>query len=157
MFDFDTPIHHDGKSPGFRDRGVALLLAVVLNQKLLRARGLFRTVYYFPSITSSVVISLIFMWMFSRSGIVNVALSGLFPNYEPVTWLNDSNGLIHNVLGVFGITRQTAGDWAGARIAGLTAWEWISGPSVTAESTQRPVITMSAPSSSARAIGIPPR
>jgi multiple sugar transport system permease protein len=69
--------------------------------------------------------------MFSRSGIVNVALSGLFPRYEPVTWLNDSNGLIHNFLGLLGITRQTVGDWAGARIAGLTAWEWLSGPSVT--------------------------
>jgi len=110
---------------------LALLLAVVLNQKWLKARGLFRTVYYFPSITSSVVISLIFMWMFSRSGIINVVLSGLFPNYDPVTWLNDSNGLIHNLLGVFGITRQTVGEWATTRIVGLTAWDWISGPSVT--------------------------
>jgi multiple sugar transport system permease protein len=110
---------------------LALLLAVVLNQKWLKARGVFRTVYYFPSITSSVVISLIFMWMFSRSGIVNVALSALFPNYEPVTWLNDSNGLIHNFLGLFGITRQTVGAWASTQVAGLTLWEWISGPSVT--------------------------
>ena len=110
---------------------LALLLAVVLNQKWLKARGLFRTVYYFPSITSSVVISLIFMWMFSRSGIINVVLSGLFPNYDPVTWLNDSNGLIHNLLGTLGITRQTVGEWATTRIAGLTAWDWISGPSVT--------------------------
>lgn len=110
---------------------LALLLAVVLNQKWLRAKGLFRTVYYFPSITSSVVISLIFMWMFSRSGIINVALEGLFPNYDPVTWLNDSNGLIHNFLGLFGVTRQTVGDWATTQVAGLTLWDWISGPSVT--------------------------
>ncbi len=110
---------------------LALLLAVVLNQKWLRARGLFRTIYYFPSITSSVVISLIFMWMFSRSGIVNVAMSGLFPNYQSVTWLNDANGLFHNILGLFGVTRQTVGPWASSTIAGLPLWEWISGPSIT--------------------------
>jgi multiple sugar transport system permease protein len=72
-----------------------------------------------------------FMWMFSRSGIINVALSGLFPNYQPVTWLNDANGLIHNFLGLFGVTRQTVGDWASTTVAGLTLWDWMSGPSVT--------------------------
>jgi multiple sugar transport system permease protein len=110
---------------------LALLLAVVVNQRWLRAKGLFRTAFYFPSITSSVVISIIFMWMFTQSGLVNTILGLLFPNYESVTWLDDSNGLFHNFLGLFGVTRTTVGDWAGTRLAGLTLWEWISGPSVT--------------------------
>ena len=38
---------------------IALVLAVILNQKWLKGRGFFRTAFYFPSITSSVVISLI--------------------------------------------------------------------------------------------------
>ncbi len=110
---------------------LALLLAVVVNQKWLRGKGVFRTVFYFPSITSSVVISLIFMWMFTRGGLVNGLLGALFPNYTGVTWLNDSNGVIHNLLGLFGINRQTVGDWATTRAAGLTLWDWISGPSTT--------------------------
>lgn len=110
---------------------LALVLAVIVNQKWLRAKGAFRTAFYFPSITSSVVISLIFMWMFSRGGIVNNFIGGAFPNYSSVDWLNDSNGLIHNFLGLFGVTRDTVGGWASTRVASLTLWDWISGPSVT--------------------------
>ncbi|MDK3158170.1 sugar ABC transporter permease [Kamptonema cortianum] len=110
---------------------LALLLAVIVNQRWLKGRGAFRTAFYFPSITSSVVISLIFMWMFTRGGLINTLIGGLAPNYTNVDWLNDSNGLIHNFLGLFGITRQTVGDWASTRVASLTLWEWISGPSVT--------------------------
>jgi multiple sugar transport system permease protein len=110
---------------------LALVLAVIVNQRWLKAKGLFRTAFYFPSITSSVVISIIFMWMFTRGGLVNTVISALFPGYDGVTWLDDPNGVIHNLLGVFGITRTTVGDWAGTRLAGLTLWDWISGPSVT--------------------------
>lgn len=110
---------------------LALVLAVIVNQRWLKAKGFFRTAFYFPSITSSVVISLIFMWMFTRGGLVNRAIGGIFPGYEFVNWLDDPNGIIHNFLGLFGITLRTAGDWARAEIAGLRAWDWISGPSVT--------------------------
>lgn len=110
---------------------LALILAVIVNQKWLRGKGAFRTAFYFPSITSSVVISLIFMWMFTRGGLINTLIGGVVPSYTNVDWLNDSNGLIHNFLGIFGISRQTVGDWASTRIASLTIWDWISGPSVT--------------------------
>lgn len=110
---------------------LALLLAAIVNQRWLRAKGVFRTAFYFPSITSSVVISLIFMWMFTRGGLINTLIGGVFSGYDNVDWLNDSNGLIHNFLGLFGISRQTVGDWASTRVASLTLWDWISGPSVT--------------------------
>lgn len=110
---------------------LALILAVILNQRWLKAKGFFRTAFYFPSVTSSVVISIIFMWMFTRGGIVNNLIGAFFPDYNFVTWLDDSNGLIHNILGLFGVTRSTVGEWATQRMAGLTLWEWISGPSVT--------------------------
>lgn len=109
---------------------LALVLAVIVNQRWLRGKGLFRTAFYFPSITSSVVISIIFMWMFTQNGLVNTAINALFPAYENINWFQDSNGLIHNLLGLFGVDRQTAGDWADVRFAGLTLWDWISGPSV---------------------------
>jgi multiple sugar transport system permease protein len=77
------------------------------------------------------VISIIFMWMFTRGGLVNTIIGGLFPSYDGVTWLDDPNGVLHNFLGLFGISRTTVGDWAGTRLAGLTLWDWLSGPSVT--------------------------
>jgi multiple sugar transport system permease protein len=50
---------------------IALVLAVILNQRWLKIRGFFRTAFYFPSITSSVVISLIFVYLFTKGGPVN--------------------------------------------------------------------------------------
>jgi multiple sugar transport system permease protein len=110
---------------------LALLLAVVVNQRWLKGKGLFRTAFYFPSITSSVVISIIFMWMFTQGGLVNTIIKAIFPHYQNITWLDDSNGIIHNLLGLFGVSRTSVGGWAGSRVAGLTLWDWISGPSVT--------------------------
>jgi multiple sugar transport system permease protein len=109
----------------------ALGLAVILNQKWLKRKGFYRTAYYFPSITSSVVISLIFMWMFTTSGLINQFIGAIFPNYDYVNWLNNPNGLIHLLLGAFGITRETVGPWAQTEVASITLWNWISGPSVT--------------------------
>lgn len=110
---------------------LSLLLAVIVNQRWLRAKSFFRTAFYFPSITSSVVISIIFMWMFTQGGLVNAILKGLIPNYQSVVWLDDANGVLHNFLGLFGVSRQTVGDWAAQRIAGISLWDWLSGPSVT--------------------------
>lgn len=110
---------------------VALGLAVILNQKWLKRKGFYRTAYYFPSITSSVVISLIFMWMFTTSGLINQFIGAIFPSYTYVNWLNNPNGLIHLFLGMFGVTRRTVGDWASFQVASMSLWDWISGPSVT--------------------------
>ena len=53
---------------------VALLMAVLLNQKV-RGRPFFRTAFYIPSITSSVVTSVIFMWIYAKPGLLNYLLS----------------------------------------------------------------------------------
>lgn len=60
----------------------ALLLAVVLNQKL-RGQTFFRTAYYMPSIASSAVITLIFIWLFRPTGIIAYLTSQLV-NYGPI-------------------------------------------------------------------------
>ena len=45
---------------------LALFLAIILNQRI---RGLgFRAAYYMPSVASSVVVTLIFIWFFQRRG-----------------------------------------------------------------------------------------
>ncbi len=54
----------------------ALLMAVVLNRRL-RGLAFFRAAWYMPSITSSVVITLIFLWLFQRRGAANYLFSQL--------------------------------------------------------------------------------
>ena len=68
--------------------GFPLLLAVALNSKLIRGRGLFRTAFYVPEVTSAVVVAVIFRYLFDRdTGIVNYALN-LF-GVENIAWLQD--------------------------------------------------------------------
>ncbi len=60
----------------------ALLMAAVLNQRV-RGLGFFRAAYYMPSVTSSVVITLIFLWLFQRAGLINY-LTTQFLAYLPL-------------------------------------------------------------------------
>jgi multiple sugar transport system permease protein len=136
---------------------LALVLAVIVNQRWLKAKGFFRTAFYFPSITSSVVISLIFLWLFSRGGLVNAGLQLLDDDIEPTTWVDDSTGVFHWIIkkscgsglvydiveasgtelcwqweGEEGIRdRFDRPDWVREEYLGVSYWDWISGPSVT--------------------------
>lgn len=49
---------------------LALVLALLLNAKV-RGIKYFRAAYYLPSVTSSVVVTLIFIWFFQRRGVLN--------------------------------------------------------------------------------------
>jgi multiple sugar transport system permease protein len=53
----------------------ALGVAVLLNQRI-RASGLFRTIFYLPSVISGVAVAIVFAWIFNfRFGILNYLLS----------------------------------------------------------------------------------
>ncbi len=68
--------------------GTPLLLAVALNSKLVRGRGLFRTAFYVPEVTSAVVVAVIFRYLFDRdTGMVNYILSTF--GLENIAWLQD--------------------------------------------------------------------
>jgi multiple sugar transport system permease protein len=70
---------------------LALILAVILNTKI-RGKQFFRIGWYIPSVTSSVVISLVFVWVFFKQGILNFVLVTLFgwTGFQPVAWLTDA-------------------------------------------------------------------
>lgn len=102
---------------------LALVLAVILNQKFLKGKGFFRTAYYFPSITSSIAITLIFVFLFQTSGLINRVMP-----FQDLNWLANPRGVIHNLLGVVGIERP--GWMADTSLLGLSLWEWVAGPSV---------------------------
>lgn len=110
---------------------LALFLGVVVNQRGLRFRDFFRTAYYFPSITSSIAISMIFLFLYQRGGLINQVLQAItFGAWEPVAWLDTPDGLIHLLLGKLGITLRGGPEFLRANVLGLTVWDWFSGPSV---------------------------
>jgi multiple sugar transport system permease protein len=109
---------------------LALFLALVLNRRRLPGRTFFRTAFYFPSVTSSVAISIVFLFMFTGGGAINAVLS-VFGIRGP-SWFNDSNGLLHLILGAIGVVdpNHPPALLADHGVLGLSWWDWLSGPSV---------------------------
>ena len=106
---------------------LALFLAVQVNRRILRGRGFFRTAFYFPSVTSSVAITTIFIFLFTASGAVNSILGWLGVNGP--NWFADPSGIIHNLLAGVGVT-SAPDALATPGPLGLQWWDWVSGPSV---------------------------
>jgi multiple sugar transport system permease protein len=105
---------------------LSLFLAIVVNNKMLRGRTFFRTAFFFPSVTSSVAISVLFLFMFANGGAVNAILSAF--GVDGPTWFSDARGILHIVYGWFGVDSAPAAMTDGP--FGLSWWEWFSGPSV---------------------------
>ncbi|SFC09139.1 lactose/L-arabinose transport system permease protein [Alkalibacterium subtropicum] len=68
---------------------LALFFSVLLNQKTLHFKGIFRTLVFLPAITSLVAYSLIFRYLFSNDGVVNQALMFMNLIDAPIFWLGD--------------------------------------------------------------------
>jgi len=106
---------------------LALGLALIVSRKRLAGRGFFRTAYYFPSMTSSVAVSILFLYIFGTAGVMNAIigdLGGQGPN-----WLDDPNGVLHIVLSGLGVT-TAPGALASHGFLGVSWWDWLAGPSV---------------------------
>ena len=83
-----------------------LILAYILNSKLVRFNNVFKTIYFMPMVTSSVAITIIFSNMFGYNyGILNWFLS-LFGE-APINWLGGDGSLIKVAVIV------------------MFAWKWI--------------------------------
>ena len=106
---------------------LSLLLAVLVNRQILRGRGFFRTAFYFPSVTSSVAITVLWLFLFSSSGAVNKLLA--FIGVNGPNWFNDPSGVLHNLLAAFGVDTGPAA-LTGNTFLGISFWEWLAGPSV---------------------------
>lgn len=65
---------------------IALTLALILNTKI-KGRNWFRIIFFMPTVTSSAVLTLIFLWIYNSNGLLNnfLALLGL-PTYN---WIGD--------------------------------------------------------------------
>lgn len=109
---------------------LSLSLALVVDNRRLRGRSFFRTAYYFPTVTSSVAITVLFLFLFAVDGSVNgllklVGITG--PN-----WTDNPTGLVWVVLGglhLVGSDTQPAA-LTGHGFLGTTWYDWLAGPSI---------------------------
>jgi multiple sugar transport system permease protein len=92
---------------------VALLLALAANQKI-RGRAFFRAAYYFPSISSSIVVALLFMWILAGNGLADWIVTRMGMSPPRPAWLSNPNGVFQLLVSPLGIALP----------------EWLIGPSV---------------------------
>jgi len=105
---------------------ISLFLAVLVNRRV-KFVGFFRTAFYFPSVTSSVAITVLFLFLFSPAGAMNKILS--FFGATGPAWFYDPRGLFHVILGQFGVSQPPAG-LASGMFLGVSYWDWLAGPSI---------------------------
>jgi multiple sugar transport system permease protein len=105
---------------------VSLFLAVLVNRRV-KLVGFFRTAFYFPSVTSSVAITVLFLFLFSPTGVINKLLSYL--GATGPSWVFDPRGLLHVILDQFGV-HQSPSSLANGFFLGVSYWDWLSGPSI---------------------------
>ena len=77
--------------------GFALLLAVLVNVKM-RGTNLFRTLYFVPVVTSIVVVSILWRFMYQPDGLVNSMLHWMTGNVVRVDWLNDTSTALPAIM-----------------------------------------------------------
>src|SRR5438132_6485120 len=95
------------------EMAVALVLAYLLFQKM-RARGLYRTLYYLPYVTSFVAAAAVFVWVFNpQYGPANAVLGLVGVGGQK--WLEEPSGIFELAASAFGITLPAA---------------WLAGPSL---------------------------
>ncbi|MBW4527995.1 MAG: sugar ABC transporter permease [Phormidium tanganyikae FI6-MK23] len=74
---------------------LALVLALLLNAKI-RGRSWFRIVFFLPTVTSSAVLTLIFMWIYNSNGLLNNFLS--FVGLPTYNWLGDPQVALKGIM-----------------------------------------------------------
>ena len=68
--------------------GFSLITALILNRDI-RARGFFRSVFFFPVLLSPVVVALIWKWILQREGVLNAFLDST--GIGGINWLVEAN------------------------------------------------------------------
>lgn len=106
---------------------VSLGLALLVNRQATKGRGFFRTAFYFPSVTSSVAITVLWLFLFSSTGTVNKILSWV--GIQGPNWFNQPLGLFRAIGQAFGIT-QGPSLLTNNTMLGVSYWDWLAGPSV---------------------------
>jgi len=76
-----------------------LLVAVLVNDTTLKGVTIFRTIYYFPVVTSMVVAGIIWKWMYMENGLLNYVLVNIFHILnEPISYLTNPNTALFCIM-----------------------------------------------------------
>ncbi len=116
---------------------IALLLASILNDKYTKLRGVFRASYFIPSVTSLVVISLIFTNLYSQNGYINFILSKLNLPFPERGWLQEPQTALFSIMAMdvwmavgyymvlflAGMQTIPSDLYDAAELAGASAWQ----------------------------------
>jgi len=117
--------------------GLALVMAVLINTRI-RGTTFFRTVYFLPVVTSMVVVSLLWLFMYRQDGLINVLLNkATFGLVTGPDWLNDPatsmpaiilmsvwQGVgFHMIIWLSGLQTISAELYEAADIDGVSRWQ----------------------------------
>ncbi|MEO5806504.1 sugar ABC transporter permease [Devosia sp.] len=118
--------------------GLALLLALLINQKL-RGINVFRAIYFMPVVVSIVVVALLWRFIYDgQNGLLNSMLGAItFGGFKPVDWLgNPATALgaimamsiwqavgFHMVIWLSGLQTIPVSLYEAADIEGATGWQ----------------------------------
>lgn len=88
--------------------GIGLLIAILSDR--VRYESAIKSIVFLPMVISSTAASVIFVFVYSpdtTKGVLNAALTGIFPNMEPITWLGRKE--LANLAIIFAATWISAG------------------------------------------------
>lgn len=74
---------------------LALALALILNSKIKGKNG-FRIIFFLPTVTSSAVLTLIFMWIYNSNGLLNHILA--FFHLPTYNWIGDPSVALKSIM-----------------------------------------------------------
>ncbi|WP_204499835.1 carbohydrate ABC transporter permease [Aquibacillus albus] len=96
--------------------GVALILAIILNDQKLKGKGLYRTIYFLPVVTTTAIVGIIMGSIFGINGFVNQLLLTFNIVDRPIPWL--TNGPLAIIILI------VIGSWKGL---GINMIYWLAG------------------------------
>ncbi|GAB3813576.1 hypothetical protein GCM10028820_08530 [Tessaracoccus terricola] len=117
--------------------GLGLVMAILVNQKL-RGTTFFRIVYFIPVVTSIVVVSILWRFMYQPDGIINSFIDTItFGAWDGIAWLNNPSTALpaiivlsiwqavgfHMIIWLSGLQTIPEELYEAARMDGASAWE----------------------------------
>ncbi|HAB23723.1 MAG TPA: ABC transporter permease, partial [Pantoea sp.] len=116
--------------------GLGLLLAVLVNQKI-RGVTAFRVIFFIPVVTSIVVVSILWKFMYQQDGLVNSFIDTItFGAWQGTAWLNNPSTALgaiivlsirqavgfHMLIWLSGLQTIPEELYEAARMDGATPW-----------------------------------
>ena len=91
---------------------LGLLIAMVLNDRALRLRGVYRAVFFIPVVTTTAIVSIVMSFLFSSfNSPPNQVLMGLGIIDRPIDFLGDPKTVMWTAIGIF-------------------IWKWVGQPMI---------------------------